>query len=160
MRGQIQALFVGAVLAMAPLQVAADGWRRYDNKRFAYTIEIPPGFSSVSEADNDDGGVSDGDDGKAELRVWGTHLVDRDFAADIADRVGSAAADGWAISYNRRTANDASWSGSRAGRVFYARAMKGCGDAAIYFRLEYDRWELKRYDAIVGRLARSLHDTC
>jgi hypothetical protein len=94
------------------------------------------------------------------LRVWGAYLVDRDFKSDVADRVQSDATEGWVISYDRRTAESASWSGSKDGRVFYARAVLGCDDAAIYFRLEYDRSQLKAYDAIVSRLVKSLHGTC
>jgi len=151
---------VAAVLAVAPLQATADGWSRYHNPRFAYAIDIPPGFSDLSEADNGDGGVAVSADGTAELRVWGAHFVDRDFKADIADRVRSDAFRGWAISYDRRSANNASWSGSKEGRIFYARALAACDDAAIYFRLEYDRSQLKLYDAIIGRLVKSLHGTC
>jgi hypothetical protein len=149
-----------AAAAMIWSGASADGWGRYDNSRFAYAIDIPPGFSGVSEADNSDGGVSTSADGSAELRAWGAYLVDRNFKSDVADRVQSDSSEGWNISYDRRTANSASWSGSRGDRVFYARAMRGCDDAAIYFRLEYDRSQLKAYDPIVGRLVKSLHGTC
>ena len=152
------AVLVGALLAAAP--ASAGDWGRYDNPRFAYEIDLPPDFSAVSEAENGDGGVSRSADGEAELRVWGAYLVDRDFKADIADRVHSDASEGWKIPYDRRTAKNASWSGSKDGRVFYARAMKGCDDAAIYFRLEYNHSRLKLFDPIVGRLVKSLRSTC
>lgn len=160
MRSAIVALLVGAAVGVAASSASADGWGRYDNPRFSYAIDIPPGFSDVSEAENSDGGVSTSADGRAELRAWGAYLVDRDFKSDIADRVRSDSSDGWDISYDRRTAKNASWSGSKGGRVFYTRAMVGCDDAAIYFRLEYDRSQLKAYDPIVRRLVKSLHGTC
>lgn len=160
MRSGIVAVLVGAAMAILSSNASADDWGRYDNPRFAYAIDIPPGFSGVSEAENSDGGVSTSADGRAELRAWGAHLVDRDFKSDVADRVQSDSSQGWDISYDRRTAKSASWSGSKDGRIFYARAMTGCDDAAIYFRLEYDRSQLKAYDAVVGRLAKSLHGTC
>jgi hypothetical protein len=153
-------ILVGALLAATSPQAFAGDWSRYDNPRFAYAVDVPPGFSAIAEAENSDGGVAMSADGKSELRVWGAYLVDRDFKSDVADRIQSDASDGWKISYDRRKAENASWSGSRGGRVFYARAMTGCDDAAIYFRLEYDRANLKRYDAIVGRLVKSLHGTC
>jgi len=160
MRSGFAAILVGTLLTVAPFQASAGDWGRYDNPRFAYAIDIPPGFSEVAEAENSDGGVSNSADGHAELRVWGAYLVDRDFKSDVADRVQSDASEGWKISYDRRKAENASWSGSRGSRVFYARAMTGCDDAAIYFRLEYERADLKKYDAIVGRLVKSLHGTC
>ena len=86
--------------------------------------------------------------------------VDGATMLEIAERVRSDQAEGWAISYDRRTAKAASWSGSRGDRIFYARAMKGCDDAAIYFRLEYDRADLDAFDSVVGRLVKSLHPTC
>jgi hypothetical protein len=160
MRSAFVALLVGAAIVVLSSNALADGWGRYDNSRFAYAIDIPPGFSDVAEADNSDGGLSISADGTAVLRVWGAYLVDRDFKSDVADRVQSDATEGWVISYDRRTAESASWSGSKDGRVFYARAVLGCDGAAIYFRLEYDRSQLKAYDAIVSRLVKSLHGTC
>jgi hypothetical protein len=154
------AVMVGVGLAVAATQVSADDWRRYDNSRYVYGIDIPPGFSDVAEAENSDGGVSTSTDGMAELRVWGAYLVDRDFKSDIADRIQSDSSDRWDISYDRRTTDSASWSGSKGGRVFYARAAKGCDDAAIFFRLEYERSQLRAYDAIVGRLVKSLRGAC
>ncbi|CAN7357421.1 hypothetical protein [Rhizobium sp. LjRoot254] len=159
--GIVAVVLVGAGLATATTtQALAVDWSRYHNPRFSYAIDVPPGFSDVSEAQNSDGGVSNSADGKAELRVWGGYLVDRSFKSDVEERIQSDSSDDWDISYNRRTANTASWSGRKNGRVFYARAMTGCDDAAIYFRLEYEHSQLKAYDAIVSRLVKSLHRTC
>jgi hypothetical protein len=155
--------FTGLLAAVAiavPSAATADAWTRYDNARFAYAIDIPPGFSEIEEAANSDGGVSQSAHGRAELRVWGGYMVIGDFKSEIADRVRSDQAEGWKVSYDRRTAKNASWSGSKGGRIFYARAMQGCGDATIYFRLEYDRSNRVTYDDIVGRLVKSLHGTC
>ena len=160
MRSRFLFLLLCLATSVAPLPVVAGGWGRYDNARFAYAIDLPPGFSDVAEAENSDGGVSRSADGKAELRVWGGYLVVNAFKGEIAERVRSDQAEGWAISYDRRTAKAASWSGSRGDRIFYARAMKGCDDAAIYFRLEYDRADLDAFDSVVGRLVKSLHPTC
>jgi hypothetical protein len=154
------AIMVGVGLVAAATRASADEWRRYDNLRYVYGIDIPPDFSDVAEAENSDGGVSTSADGMAELRVWGAYLVDGDFKSDVADRIQSDSSDRWDISYDRRTSNSASWSGSKGGRVFYARAVKGCDDAAIFFRLEYERSQLKAYHAIVGRLVKSLRGAC
>jgi hypothetical protein len=148
------------IVTVAPALAIAGGWGRYDNGRFGYAIDVPPGFSEIVEAENGDGGISRGADGSAELRVWGHYLVVNDFKGEIADRVRADQAEGWTVSYDRRTTKAASWSGSRGDRIFYARAMKGCEEAAIYFRLEYGRADLDAFDSIVGRLVKSLHPTC
>jgi hypothetical protein len=138
----------------------AAAWDSYDNQRFGYTIDIPPGFSPIAEADNGDGGIAKSPDGRDELRVWGNHLIAGDFSEEIASRVAADIADGWSISYERRGDRAASWSGRRGERILYVRAIKGCGDAAVYFRLEYRRASLAAYDAVVRRLVRSLKSAC
>lgn len=149
------------IVSMASMPSArADAWSRYDNARFGYSIAIPPGFSDVTEAANGDGGVSSSADGRAELSVWGNYLVTGDFESEVAERVRSDASDGWAITYDRRTARNASWSGSKDGRVLYARSVRGCDDSAIHFRLIYDSSDLRAYDATVRRLVKSLHADC
>jgi hypothetical protein len=160
MRSGFLAALIATILAVLPFDAGAADWSRYDNARFAYAIDIPPGFSRVAEADNSDGGVSTSADGKAELRIWGAYLVDSDFKSEIAGRVESDRSEGWAISYDRRTAKSASWSGSKGARIAYSRAVKGCDGAAIYFRIEYDRADMDGYSDIVGRLVKSLRPTC
>lgn len=143
------------LLGLIIMPAFAATWSRYENGRYGYSIDIPPRFSEVAEAENGDGGVSTSGDGSAELRVWGGYLVVSDFKSDVADRVQSDRSEGWTISYDSRKAGKASWSGSRGDRVFYARAVKACDDSAAYFRIEYDRTDLAAYDAIVGRLVKS-----
>jgi hypothetical protein len=150
------AALVVAAVGFSYVSAQADSWSRYENARFGYGIDIPPGFSEVAEAQNGDGGVSASADGTAELRIWGGYLVVGDFKSDIDDSVRSDQAEGWAISYDRRKADSASWSGSRGDRIIYVRAVKACDDSAVHFRLEYDRGDLDAFDAIVSRLVRSL----
>jgi len=144
---------IGVVLGSA---ASAAGWTHYFNARFGYGIDIPPGFSEVQEADNSDGGVSRSADGAAELKVWGAYLSDGDFKSDVAERVRSDAGDGWTISYDRRMAGNASWSGSKGSQILYMRALKGCDESAAYFQLIYARSGIKAYDKIVKRLVKSL----
>jgi len=148
---------VAGFLAFALAQTAfAAGWSSYGNARFGYSIDIPPGFSSVAEADNSDGGISTSADGKATLRIWGSYINQDSFADEVASRIEQDKSDGWTIAYERRTAKAASWSATKGNRVFYQRAVVGCDSAAAYFDLEYDRSAIKTYDKVVGRLVKSL----
>ncbi len=88
-----------AVALLFALPALADGWGRYINPRYGYHLPLPPGFSAVLEAENSDGGTSS--DGKADLSVWGANLLDTPFADEIAERMASDEADGWALELPR-----------------------------------------------------------
>lgn len=149
----VATILVGGLLTVAAL--AAAGWSHYSNARFGYSFDLPPGFSSIVEADNGDGGASRSADGSATLLAWGGNLIE-DLVADSRYRIDAARSEGWDISYNRHTPNWASWSGGRGGRVFYARAIQLCGDQAAYFQVEYPKHEVEAYGPVVERLVKSL----
>jgi len=143
-------------LSLAHIASAAD-WSHYGNARFGYWVDIPPGFSSVDEAENGDGGTSTSPDGRAKLSVWGGYMMQGGFADEVAWTIDQDKQEGWTISYDKRAAKAASWSGTKGDKVFYERTVVGCDGAAAYFRLEYDRNAIKAYDKIVGRLVKSLN---
>jgi hypothetical protein len=154
------AIRIALVLAAFPTLAAASDWHHYGNARFQYGIDIPPGFSSVAESDNGDGGVSRSSDGRAELAVWGNYLADRGFAAEAQRRIAQAGDDGWTITYQKQQARWAVWSGTKGNRIVYQRAIAACHDAAAYIRIEYDKDRAKAFDPIVARLGKSLHGGC
>jgi hypothetical protein len=147
---------VALMLAVSSSLAMASDWGHYGNARFQYGIDIPPGFSSVAESDNGDGGATASADGRTKLAVWGSYLADRDFAAEAGWRADQDRGDGWTITYRKQTKTWAVWSGTRGNRIFYERAIVGCGDAAAYFRLEYDKDQATTFDPIVSRLNGSL----
>lgn len=133
----------------------ASEWGRYKNGRYAYSIDMPPGFSEIVEADNGDGGKAHSAKGKAELAVWGAILIGLPLREDVSRRILSDEEEGWKLAYSG--GNDAgwNWSATRDGRILYARAVPLCADEAAYFRLEYSAAEKKAFDAVVERLVRS-----
>ena len=157
----VRAAFLAAIAVFMPLvAVSAEGWSHYDNGRFSYAIDIPPGFGPLGISANGDGGIARAAAGKAEFSVWGTFLFDGNFREEVTRRIATGKAEGWTMSYVKRSERAASWSGIRNGRVIYVRAMRGCGDTAAYFQLQYDRSALARYDSIVSRLVRSFRIDC
>jgi hypothetical protein len=154
------AIRIALMLAAFPTLAAASDWDRYGNARYRYGIDIPPGFSSIAESDNGDGGVSRSSDGHAELKVWGSYLADRDFAAEVKWRADQARDDGWKITYRKQQARWAVWSGTKGNRIVYQRAIAACHDAAAYVRIEYDKDRAKAFDPIVARLGKSLRGGC
>jgi hypothetical protein len=159
MRKQTILAISGAFLLCASAG-AAEGWGHYANGRFAYDIDIPPGFSEIVEPDNGDGGIAKSADGKAELRVWGGYVLDGDFADEAARRLADDQNDGWSIAYQAQKDDWASWSGTRGSQLFYQRAIEGCDGAAAYFRLDYPAEQKALYDGVVGRLVKSLRAAC
>ena len=148
-------------LAMASGPATAAEWGQYDNARFGYWIDIPPGFSTVTEADNGEGGISQSSDGSAELRVWGRHIVlADDFQAEATSGIDKDVKSGWNITYQKQQSDWVSWSGTKDGRTFYQRAIPACDNAIAFFRLEYDDNQKAAFDPVVERLATSLRRQC
>ena len=151
---------IAAALAAYASVAAASDWGHYGNARFRYGIDLPPGFSSIAESDNGDGGVATSASGTAELKVWGNFLVDQSFAAEARWRAARDRRDGWTLTYQKQQPRWAAWSGVKDERIFYQRAI-ACHDTAVYVRIEYDRDQVKAFDPIVARLGKSLRsDGC
>lgn len=72
-----------ASLGSDPLAERSDQWRRYDNARFDFSIDIPPGFAAQPKSQNGDGRVFV--KGRSKLRVSGRYNLNSAFAKQIAD---------------------------------------------------------------------------
>jgi hypothetical protein len=150
------AVLTMVAIALSSACACAEGWSRYGNARFNYWIDIPPGFSTVNEADNGDGGVSVSSEGNAKLTIWGSHLTADDFRSEAKWRADQDRADGWNVTFQKQQSKWAVWSGSKGDRIFYERAVPVCDDAVAYFRLEYDKALAKSFDPVISRLGKSL----
>lgn len=152
------ALALFALIISATAALAAD-WQRYENGRFGYVIEVPAGF--VAQGDppaNDDGRVFVSRDGSHLLRVYGGYLVSGDFADSVGMAMSGATDVGWDLSYKRVTGNWASYSGTRDGRILYARAIAICGGTAFAsYEFEYPKDDDRQVlDQVIKRLNRTL----
>jgi hypothetical protein len=133
----MRALIVVLSLLLA-LPAFAQVWGVYSNARFGYTIAIPPGFSGNGESDNGDGQVFETANGEALLRVYGGNNLEVSFAESLRTGMQYAREAGWDLSYERVTRNWASYSGTRDGRILYARAIALCDrDQFAAYELEY-----------------------
>lgn len=136
----------------------ADDWRSYENARFGYAIDVPPGFTWGRPADNGDGRKFRS--GATRLAVWGGHIVEDNFESAARGAMGSPAGDGWTITYEAVTPSWASFSGTQGQRVLYQRMIALCDGAYAVFRLEYSAVEIGRLDPVVNRLVQSLKGGC
>jgi hypothetical protein len=133
----------------------AQFWGHYENAGFGYEIDVPPDFVGQGESDNGDGQVFLRLGADQALTVWGGHLLDT-FEGEVAERLGYASADNWAITYRASTPQWAVFSGQRDHRIFYQRMIALC-DGAGYaaYRVEYNIRDLAAMDAVVEGLNKS-----
>ncbi len=66
-----------SVAAPVASRLLATDWGQYDNARFGYTIDVPPGVRVGKEADNGDGRAFRG--GASKLLVWGGNITEDSF---------------------------------------------------------------------------------
>lgn len=146
-----------ALLFVAAPAMAAE-WVRFDNSRFGYAVDVPPGFVQAGQAPaNDDGLRFASGNGTQRLTVWGGQIIEDSFESAVYASIGLAADDGWSIGYERVTPSWASFSGLRNGMVLYARAIALCGGQQYAaFELEYPERDLKAMSPVIERLVGSL----
>lgn len=136
----------------------SDDWGRYENARFGYVIDVPPGFAQGTESENGDG--RNFRNGASKLAVWGGNLIEEEFEAEVAAAMRFAQTDGWALTYQSVTPSWASFSGTQGKRVLYQRMVAGCTGQYAAFRLEYSAVDIGELDPVVNRLARTLMGGC
>ncbi|MET0748150.1 MAG: hypothetical protein ABWY49_08155 [Rhizobium sp.] len=152
-------LFLSAASAFSASQAVAADWWPYDNGRFGYHIELPPGFGLTILAERGDGLVLTPADKSARLLVFATHSAESDFSSEAKTRLVLAKQDGWQVSYSKLTAQGFSFTGVRRDRIVYGRGVALCNGASAFFQMDYTKADMQRYDAVVMRLARSLKAT-
>lgn len=156
MRTALLALLTLIALAAPAL---AQGWGSYENARFGYVVDVPPGFVGQGEPANGDGQVFLSADGTQELRVFGGNALEG-FEQRVVEAMGFARDDGWALSYERTTPSWASFSGTRNGLIVYARAIALCGgEQFASFQLIYPERDLDDMHEVIERLVASLGPT-
>ncbi|QRM54686.1 hypothetical protein [Sinorhizobium sp. BG8] len=132
----IRLIVYGLALFLAAASIAADRGR-YVDPRFGFVIDIPSGYAVTQQADNGDGWNYRSADGKVTLAVWAQHLGGKSLRTEAAERLEWYKGDGWNVTYQRETDGWASYSGLKAGTIFYYRAVALCDGAAGYFVLEF-----------------------
>ena len=142
-------------LLLTTVPALAQFWTHYANERFGYELDIPPGFSSYSEASE---GVAQhffmaGE--RQELKLWGGRLESglEHFTASL---IIEHTANGWNTTSQSATPQWASLSGVQPKRSFFQRMILLCdGDSYAAFRLEFDTADLNAVEPILQGLTRS-----
>ena len=147
------------LFALIASPVFAQGWDRYDNARFGYSIAIPPGFYGAGESENGDGQAFKADGKPSFILVWGGNLMGG-FDSGVADAMRFAQDENWNITYQAATPEWASFSGSSGSRIFYQRMILLC-DRTSYasFLAEYSVADRIEMDPVVEQLVLNLRGT-
>src|SRR5690606_21012275 len=126
-RWQIPAMHIILTLLLALLAtpVFAQGWDHYDNPRFAYGIDIPPGFTTHDLSDNDDGQGFQKLDQAVGLVVWGGYLPGN-FEREVSAAMAEAEADAWNITRQTTTPRWAEFSAIKGIRILHQRVVLLC----------------------------------
>ena len=158
MKTLLAALMVVAAISATLSAAPAAEWGHYVNERFGVEADVPPGFAAGEPPANGDGMAFSTP--TARLAIFGSLIAEGDFESEVAQRMGWAADEGWAISYQASTPGWATWSGTRGSRILYARAIAMCDGAIIgAFELEYSQVDRAAFDPVVNRLVTSLRDS-
>jgi hypothetical protein len=148
------------IFALLALPAFAQSWDRYDNARFGYGVDIPPGFSIQGESDNGDGVTYAAAGRPTYLVIWGGHLSS-DFETETAQRMAWDADEAWNVTYQATTPRWASWSAIKGSRILYQHMVQLC-DATSYaaFRAEYSVTDTAVMDGAIERMVGSLGGNC
>ena len=148
------------LIALFATPAFAQDWQQYDNARFGYSIDVPPGFSGQGESENGDGQAFAADGKPIDLLVWGGQALEG-FEAEVAQRMAWDEDEAWNITYQATTPRWASWSAIKGFRILYQRMVLLCdGTSYAAFRVEYSVTDSAEMDPVVERLVQSLRGNC
>jgi hypothetical protein len=144
------------LICIAATPALTQEWGRYENMRFGYALDIPPGFTaSAPPPANGDGQVFSTADG-AELRVWGAN-VREGFPVEFDAMVSTAVSEGWDVSIPAGFAADAAFEGQMDDRRVAVHAINYCGGALMAaFQLSTAAGSKAAMIPVIARLSRSL----
>lgn len=148
---RISRLTVALMFLAVTAALAQGDWLRYTNARFAYGIDIPPGFTKGAAPANNDGRTFKAADG-ATLDVWGANNVTSQVVTSAYE--GLLAEKGQAVAYKTKGRDWFVVSWEASGRIFYQKQYVGSG-AINAFLLSYPATRKAAYAPTVMRVERS-----
>ena len=131
----------------------------YVNPRFGFSISYPRAlFGPCSEADNGDGCIAQSLDGKATLRVWGSHspMVFNETLAGLY--IKESKLPQRRVTYSTLNAKKGFFvvSGYKNTTIFYTKTYVLYGVQRT-LEIEYDRGARDPYDSVTVRVSASFH---
>jgi hypothetical protein len=140
------------ILATGP---ASAEWRSIRDEVAGFQIPIPSGYELTLQPKGGASRLFHNQDGDI-LAVWSSRLPEDGLRAEMNKRRAEDEAKGWRISYERATAEWASYSGILNDQIRYVRGIKYCGGRAAFFLIDYQQENKAHYDSIVTHMVRNL----
>ncbi len=146
-----------ALLAAASIASArAESFRTYANDRFGATAEYPGDWRSDPPPENGDGLVFRSPDGQATITISGIlNIAD---TPEEAMRDEEKGYDGQTVTFHQHGRRSVIVSGTQGDKIFYRKSILVCRDQIWnHVYLEYPAARKTEYDALVAKVAGSLH---
>lgn len=146
------------VLLSLSAPALAQSWSHFENPRFGFVIDVPPGYTDSGTLHNEDGQVFTSPDGTAELTVLGGSVLPGSFNTEWERRQAAYAGAGWTLTYKPVAPNWTSFTGARSERRLYVKMLPLCGGTKQFamFSLEYPAADEADLGPVIERLASSL----
>ncbi|MGH6848579.1 MAG: hypothetical protein ACREC0_14455 [Methylocella sp.] len=147
-------LLLASTVILVACGVRAETWRTYHAEKFWTTADVPANWSMHPPPDADDGRTFSSPDKLAEIRVWGTF-----FEATVAEEMAfyTKPREGETITYQKRGRRWFVVSGTRGGRIFYAKLIVSCRETIWNgLSIEYPAAEKEKYEALIAHVSASL----
>jgi hypothetical protein len=153
----MRALLVAVAMLLAVHSAAAADWATYENKRFGFSLDLPPQFAAVSGADQIDRRSLASADGSEQLTISGGIVQPGSFNSEWKQQQAALTDAGWALSYEPKPPNWTSFTGTRGERSLYVKMIPLCGGTKQYamFALEYPSADEAKVEPDVLRMAGS-----
>lgn len=153
-------IVLALILSLLATPAFAQGWDRYDNSRFGYGVDIPPGFAASDDSDNGDGQAFALAGRPTYLLVWGGHVRDG-FESVVAQAMAGDQGEAWNISHQTSTPRWADYGAVKGSRMLHQRLVLLCdGQSYAAFRAEYSSVDSTDMNPVIDRLVQSLRGNC
>lgn len=155
-RPKIRAFALALLVAAGVSSADAGSFRVYSNPRFGATAEVPRDWRPSPPPENGDGLDFQSPDNQASIFVGG--VLNIDDTVEAAMNREEEPYTGQTVTFRQRGRRSITISGLQGDLIFYRKSILVCHDQ-IWNRvyLEYPAARKAEYDALVVRVARSLH---
>lgn len=142
-----------AVTYLAIVSAAgADDWKRFQNERYGYSVEIPGRFQMEDPDEDGWAFVAAG----VRVLVFGADLIVTTFEGEASNKIGFAMDRGWDIKDSLVGQERMRFRGTKDGRTLEAYGIWLCNDAAAFINFEFDEAAAEKYGSLVERIKESL----